>query len=206
MSRKYVLAAGAAALGAAAMGRGQRSRRIWLGMQGLPAQGRRAGDAVSARELVLYAVNDGGLYPMRENIEANLRKKVAKGQFDPAKAPQAYSRWLETAAKQYNERHGSPGVPWHRVFDAPTRQLAAQEMVNDFIAEEGVQGRGGRRAKTKSHLFLDVTAGKLPGDLLETRNVSDSTLRRWEARGWISDRGERRLAYLVLTQAGYGAR
>ena len=44
MSRKYVLAAaGAAALGAAAAGRGQRSRRIWLGMQGLPSQGRRAG-------------------------------------------------------------------------------------------------------------------------------------------------------------------
>lgn len=43
MSRKYVLAAGAAALGAAAMGRsGRRSRRIWLGMQGLPNQGRRA--------------------------------------------------------------------------------------------------------------------------------------------------------------------
>jgi len=63
----------------------------------------------------------------------------------------------------------------------------------------------GRRAKTKSHLFRDTAAGKLPGDLLQTGNVSESTLRRWEARGWISDRGERRLAYIVLTQAGYRA-
>ena len=145
---KKAMLFGAAALGAAAMGRrGQRSRKILLAMQGLPNQGRRAahGDSIAAKELVLYAVSDGRLYPMRQRIEDSLRKKIAKGRFDAAKAPQAYAKWFETAAKQYNREFEAPGVSWHQSFDAPTRRLASQEMVDRFLAEEEVQGRRSRK-------------------------------------------------------------
>ena len=56
-----------------------------------------------------------------------------------------------------------------------------------------------------TRLFSTIAQGRNPGDLLDTARVSRSTLRRWEAKGWISDRGERRLAYVVLTVAGWRA-
>jgi hypothetical protein len=167
--KKVMMFAGAAALGAAAMSRSDQGRRA--------AQG----DPVAARELVLYAVNDGRIYPMRQNVEEGLRKKLAKGRFDAAKAPQAYAAWLETAAKQYNREFGSPGVSWHRVFDAPTRRLAAQEMVDDFLAEEGVQGlpaRGRRAAYPDSWLQKDHV------DPVETVN-NVPIYHDWEAKQYI---------------------
>jgi len=56
-----------------------------------------------------------------------------------------------------------------------------------------------------SKLFRTIAAGKLPGALLDTSTVSESTLRRWEKRGWIRDCGQNRLAHIVLTIAGYRA-
>jgi hypothetical protein len=52
--------------------------------------------------------------------------------------------------------------------------------------------------------LFDATArGHLPGDLLDTGEISPSTLRRWESYGWIRDAGASRLVYLVLTIEGY---
>lgn len=57
-----------------------------------------------------------------------------------------------------------------------------------------------------SPTFSATASGKNPGDLLDTADISKSTLRRWERKGWISDRSASgRLSYVVLTIAGYRA-
>jgi hypothetical protein len=56
-------------------------------------------------------------------------------------------------------------------------------------------------------LFDATSRNHMPGDLLDTVEISLSTLRRWESRGWISGRGSgQRLAYCVLTIDGYRIR
>jgi len=57
-----------------------------------------------------------------------------------------------------------------------------------------------------TRLFDATARGHLPGDLLDTGEISPSTLRRWESYGWIRDAGSRRLVYMVLTIEGYRIR
>ena len=54
-----------------------------------------------------------------------------------------------------------------------------------------------------TQLFDNTARGHLPGELLDTGEISPSTLRRWESYGWIRDAGASRLVYMVLTIEGY---
>jgi len=53
--------------------------------------------------------------------------------------------------------------------------------------------------------FQQIAAGKTPGALLDTEEISRSTLYRWERQGWIEDRGQNRFAFVTLTIKGYRA-
>ena len=57
---------------------------------------------IEARELYLYAINDGDLYrQQRESIERNLQRKFDKGVYDSEKAATLWLRFADNAAKKY---------------------------------------------------------------------------------------------------------
>lgn len=93
-----------------------------------PNPAARAGDYEGARELFLFGVNDGDLYERRTTfIIDNLAKKMAKGIYDPAKAPLIWKYWADDAAKRYAKDYGGN-------FSVATRKMAA-EMAADYYAE-----------------------------------------------------------------------
>ncbi len=91
---------------------------------------RQEGNATDAHELALYAVNDYALYRLRAlPIIANLRRKKARGVYDPALALKAWRYMADEAAKSYSRTFG----PCY--FPPATRDLAAAEIA-EYYAEE----------------------------------------------------------------------
>ena len=73
--------------------------------------------------------------------------------------------------------------------------------------EYNEEGKGGSMART-SPRFAALVRGKLPGALLDTEDMSVSTLRQYERNGWIRRSGAkdpRSWAYVTLTRDGYSA-
>lgn len=87
---------------------------------------------VAARELALYAINTGELYArhVRPVIDC-LARKMARGTYDPAKAPILWRHFADHAARAYSREFGS----CERLFDVATRTLAADEIA-DHYAEQ----------------------------------------------------------------------
>ena len=86
-----------------------------------------------ARELYLVADNESRLYPMKQAIENNLIKKIAKGIFDAEKATEAFFHLATAASNQYKKDFGY-------AFNVTERWTAAQDLRDDFIAEYDIQG------------------------------------------------------------------
>ena len=80
-----------------------------------------------SRELYLYAVNEGALYPMVIPVVRNLARKYAKGTYDSEKAIDAYYPIANQAAKRYCKefctRADIDNIS--RVFDVTSRYTAA---------------------------------------------------------------------------------
>lgn len=88
----------------------------------------REGDEVAARELALYARNHSLLNAQRaQPIIRALALKLRKGTYDPAKAVVAWGYLAEAAAREFSD-----GRDWSRMFDAPTRRLAARELADYY--------------------------------------------------------------------------
>ena len=86
--------------------------------------------------MLLYTQNTGELYPQRQAIEANLRKKMAKGTYQPTKAVTIWMYWMESGAKRYAKEMGD-GRAWHAACSRPPpRRLAADQAATAF--EQGV--------------------------------------------------------------------
>lgn len=84
-------------------------------------------DSIAARELALYAVNDGDLYRSRAlPIIANLRRKRAKGTYDAALAVKAWRHLADDAAKAYSREFGPVR------FSPATRDAAAAEIADHY--------------------------------------------------------------------------
>ena len=82
-----------------------------------------------ARELFLYATNDGDLYrQMISPIIANLKRKVAKGIYDAEKAIDAFYHVATEASNHYCRDFGYK-------FSVQDRFTAAVEMA-DYYSEE----------------------------------------------------------------------
>lgn len=101
-------------------------------------------DADAARELALFADNDGDLYRMQTtSIIENLAKKSAKGTFDTAKAVKLFGYLADNAAKKYawevgNRKYGTRS--WHEqavdgngLFNAATRREAARMLLESNV-------------------------------------------------------------------------
>lgn len=87
-------------------------------------------DHQAARELDLYAENEGALYGQRMAIIESIKRKIKAKKYNPALAPKLWAYWYEAAAKRYAKEFASPG-DWSRMFTKATRDHAAKERAAD---------------------------------------------------------------------------
>jgi hypothetical protein len=91
-----------------------------------------AADLIAARELSLYATNDGKLYRSTAlPIIANLAKKQRAGTYDPKLALKAWFNYATEASAAYSKEFGAPMNARHH-FDVPTRWHAAKEIAEHY--------------------------------------------------------------------------
>lgn len=88
-------------------------------------------DETAARELELFAVNEGKIYPQRIAIEKNLERKVEKGTYDHSKAWKLWLYWVDTASKMYEREFGGPA------FNKATREAVAKSLSDEWYEEHG---------------------------------------------------------------------
>ena len=86
-------------------------------------------------ELELYINNESSLYSQMTAIHKNLITKKARGEYKHALAVKLFGYLVESGAKKYAKEFGSPGHPWHKMFDVPTRKRVAEELTNTFEVE-----------------------------------------------------------------------
>lgn len=90
-------------------------------------------DTIAARELALYAENDGYLYrQMAQPIIANLARKMRKNQYDAQKAVKAWEHFATAAAHKYCRDFGSPNENYFCMFNAATRREAAAQLEESY--------------------------------------------------------------------------
>lgn len=95
-------------------------------------------DKAAARELELYMDNDAQIYRSRITpIKENLRKKIAKGQFDAVRSIDLWMYAVDDAAKKYHKEFGGPGR-WNDTFSRPTRRLVAYRSALQFMEDESL--------------------------------------------------------------------
>ena len=93
-------------------------------------------DTNAATELKLYIDNDGDLYRRQTtSILKNLATKKVRSQYRHDLAVKLFGYLVESGAKKYVKEFGSPGYPWHKMFDVPTRKQVAEELTRDFEGE-----------------------------------------------------------------------
>lgn len=89
-----------------------------------------------ARDLELYIENDANLHRSQHvPIIKNLATKKVRSQYKHDLAVKLFGYLVEAGAKKYAKEFGSPGQPWHKLFDVPTRKLVAEELTRDFEGE-----------------------------------------------------------------------
>jgi hypothetical protein len=92
-------------------------------------------DAV-ARELILFAENDGDIYRQTtQPILRNLATKKAQGKYDGEKAVQAFMYLAEAGARAYAKNFGSGEEDWHTFFPMSVRRAAATHWRDEFEKE-----------------------------------------------------------------------
>jgi hypothetical protein len=90
----------------------------------------------AAEELKLYIDNDGALYRSQTtSILKNLVTKRARGEYRHDLAVKAFGYLTEAGAKKYAKEHGSPDLPWNKMFDVTTRKQAAEALTRAFEGE-----------------------------------------------------------------------
>jgi hypothetical protein len=92
--------------------------------------------SAGARELVLYADNDGDLYrgPYTSILKQLVRRKV-KGEYDSTLAAKAFKGFADIAAQKYAKEHGDKASDWFRIFPPRDREEAAREWRDEFEVE-----------------------------------------------------------------------
>jgi hypothetical protein len=93
-------------------------------------------DEHAATELQMYADNDSRLYHSSFiPIVKNLANKAAKGEYDSARAVDAFMYLADAAAKKYVAEFGSRGDRIDSVFNHATRRAVAAEWAKTFEHE-----------------------------------------------------------------------
>lgn len=106
--------------------------RVVSGIIGIPD----FSDPNAAREIELYAENDGDLYrQQRRPILINLTKKYKKGTYDVQKALKLWRYFIDSAMKKYNKEFGSRGDKWFDLLSTSDRQLLAEKWAKETKEE-----------------------------------------------------------------------
>jgi hypothetical protein len=93
-------------------------------------------DEHAATELDLYIENESQLYNQKKSILANLKRKKAKGIYDPAKAAKLWEYWVAEGARRYTKEHGSPGQSIDQLgFNKATREHVATQLEQHYRNE-----------------------------------------------------------------------
>jgi hypothetical protein len=109
---------------------------------------------IEARELYLYAINDGDLYrQQREHIESNLRCKFMDGVYDSEKAATLWLRFADNAAQKYHKEFCGNRrralvleqwidigkEQWFKMFNIDARREVATLMESEHHSEMKIQ-------------------------------------------------------------------
>lgn len=93
-------------------------------------------DLAMITEIKLFAENDYDLYRQQgKPIIDNLAKKMAKGQFDPAKAVKLYGYLADSAVKKYSVEHMGKRTPTLTILNKNDRELLAQQLFEAYAEE-----------------------------------------------------------------------
>ncbi len=165
-------------------------------------------DDAAARELVLYAENNGRLYTqMVQPIMHNLARKLAAGRFDRDLAVKGMGHLADAAAKAYTKEMG--GGSGFGAFSAATRRRAAADLLDGYMEEiegiaAGMGGGKGRRnppipGSKKQYAVLrdqqDGTYTYVRGDGAAYFGLPRGDMSDQEVRGWAAARGLRPYRY-----------
>ena len=91
-----------------------------------------SGMSVAAKELTLHAANDEHLHHSSHvPIMKNLERKVKSGSYDHGKAQKLWGYHADRAAHSYAKEHGTPSVPWHKMFSKADRKQAAKHFADN---------------------------------------------------------------------------
>lgn len=85
------------------------------------------------KELYLYAINNGKLYSVRVCVEKCLAKRKIKGIFNVQKAPQAYKRFVDQAAKSYHNTFCCDAE--YTLFTVADRLAVCEALAVNFVEE-----------------------------------------------------------------------
>jgi hypothetical protein len=92
--------------------------------------------SVGARELELYASNDGELYRRSGKlILKNLATRKANGTYNRSQAVKAYMNFADLAAKKYAVEFGGE---WSKLFPVADRKQVAEAFVHHFETEHSL--------------------------------------------------------------------
>lgn len=104
----------------------------------------RVGDAITARELRLYADNDGDLYRQRFlPILKNQCGHIKRGRYDAKKSVKGWLHFVDAAAKKYARETGGSsdvvaGTKWHTMFSAKVRRAVAAQYARETGGAQGM--------------------------------------------------------------------
>jgi len=93
-------------------------------------------DFAMITEIKLFAENDYDLYRQQgKPIIDNLAKKMAKGQFDPAKAVKLYGYLADSAVRKYSVEQMGKRTPTLTILSKNDRELLAQQLFEAYVEE-----------------------------------------------------------------------
>jgi len=93
-------------------------------------------DLAMITEIKLFAENDYDLYRQQgKPIIDNLAKKMAKGQFDPAKAVKLYGYLADSAVRKYSVEQMGKRTPTLTILSKNDRELLAQQLFEAYAEE-----------------------------------------------------------------------
>ena len=130
-------------------------------------------DFAMITEIKLFAENDYDLYRQQgKPIIDNLAKKMAKGQFDPAKAVKLYGYLADSAVKKYSVEQMGKRTPTLTILNKNDRELLAQQLFEAY-AEEIADTAKQYAPKRKTNPISGVNAGEF------AMTVNGKTMHRW---------------------------
>jgi hypothetical protein len=114
-------------------------------------------DKIAAHELALFIIQDVMLYAQQtQAIIKNLRRKVAKGNYNHDLALKLWRYLADSGAKKYSfehaDRQSHPAWQWHQykgygIFDVATRLETARELRDHYASEVTAKANPRKRAK-----------------------------------------------------------